>query len=306
MRDFSKFAPTFWTGITGKQIRELGVDAQLLAVYLFTNPHTNMFGLYYLPLPFINHETAISLPKISAALVKLQSIGFCRYDKTSEYIWVLEMAGFQIGDLKPEDNRFKALPRAWQGLPSNPFIGDFFEKYGLKYGLERRAYKGLMEPSGSPQIIERETETERERDISQGPSPSPAGLPPKFLFDLWNKMAPQSLARASLLSDSRKRTVTRRLQENPDAAFWVGVMNKVRGSPLLRGDVPRQDGSPWKATFDWILNPTNLTKIIEGNYDDTNNRSQKPSSFMDRELHQGDASSKVVEVPGVFRGVEQT
>jgi hypothetical protein len=50
MRDYAKVAPTFWNGETGKKIRELGRDAQVVALYLITCPSSNWIGLYYLPL----------------------------------------------------------------------------------------------------------------------------------------------------------------------------------------------------------------------------------------------------------------
>jgi len=162
MRDYARVIPTYWTGDTGKEIRDLGIEAQLLGLYLMTNPHANMFGLYYLPLPFIVHETGLSAKKVGLALAKLQSIGFCRYDAKAEFIWVVEMATYQIGNMDPEDNRLKGLRRAWEALPNNPFSGPFFEKYGSAYGLERRASKGLNGGTGSPQIIEQEKEQDVE------------------------------------------------------------------------------------------------------------------------------------------------
>ncbi len=44
-------------------------------------------------------------------------------------------------------------------------------------------------------------------------------------------------------------------------------MAKVNLSPLLRGE-----SGGWKASFDWILNPSNLVKIVEGNYDANKHR----------------------------------
>jgi hypothetical protein len=166
MREFAQVLPTFWTGDTGRAIKGRP-ELQTLALYLITCPHANAFGLYYLPLPFITHETGLTEKKILAGFKELSD--FCRYDTASEFVWVIGMAGFQIGNMEANDNRMKGLQRAWQGLPANPFTADFWAKYGERYGFERRASKGLakglpraFEGSGSPQIIETETETETE------------------------------------------------------------------------------------------------------------------------------------------------
>ena len=41
------------------------------------------------------------------------------------------------------------------------------------------------------------------------------------------------------------------------------AFEKVESSGFLKGDK-----GDWKANFDWIMKSGNLTKILEGNYDD--------------------------------------
>ncbi|MBV9575320.1 MAG: hypothetical protein JO149_01710 [Gammaproteobacteria bacterium] len=89
MRDFAKVSPQFWISEHGKQIKELGVAAQLIAFYLSTNPHASMIGIYYLPLTFIAHETGIDINEVKITLDKLSEIDFCTYDNRTEYIWVI-------------------------------------------------------------------------------------------------------------------------------------------------------------------------------------------------------------------------
>lgn len=165
VREYAQVAPTFWIGDTGKQIRKCGPEAQLLALYLITSPHANMFGLYYLPMALITHETGLSAPKVKACLAKLKAVTFAQYDTDSEFVWVVEMTAYQVGNMKADDNRMKGLRRAYEALPNNPFIGQFFEKYGERYGFERRASKGLLKPSDIEMEMEQETETEQEREM---------------------------------------------------------------------------------------------------------------------------------------------
>lgn len=47
MRSYGIVKPAFWNGETGRQIRAVGADAQLVALYLMTNPHANAIGMYY-------------------------------------------------------------------------------------------------------------------------------------------------------------------------------------------------------------------------------------------------------------------
>ena len=85
---------------------------------------------------------------------------------------------------------------------------------------------------------------------------------PEDLVNLWNEAAHKNLPRVQLLTESRKRKCNTRLAEHPEQEFWNGLMAKINRSPLLTGLA----GS-WKCTFDWILEPSNMTKILEGNYE---------------------------------------
>lgn len=147
------------------------------------------------------------------------------------------------------------------------YVGDYLRaKYRLKPDkLEaiKRYWSG-----NSPEIARSKTEQDEMRgeeikkDICQ-PGPNASGPTPEDLIKLWNKKAHPNLPRVALLTETRKRHAKARLQEHPEQKFWDELINQVNFSPLLRGE--RGD---WKATFDWILNPQNLAKVVEGNYNE--------------------------------------
>lgn len=87
MRDYASFSSSFWTGETGRKLHG-DPAAQVLAAYLINNRHSNLIGLYYLPLIYVAHETGLSDAVVLAALAKLEVLEFCRYDRTTEYVWV--------------------------------------------------------------------------------------------------------------------------------------------------------------------------------------------------------------------------
>lgn len=64
------------------------------------------------------------------------------------------------------------------------------------------------------------------------------------------------------LSDKRKSHLMQRIKEyKPDKV--IEVIRKANASDFLRG----KNNNKWQATFDWIINPSNFLKILEGNYD---------------------------------------
>lgn len=167
MRDYSKVLPKFWIGETGKKIKAAGQETQLTALYLITSPHSNMVGIYYLPITFIAHETGIHHDSVKKALQSLIEIGFCSYDEEKEYVWVHEMAVHQMGaQLKQNDNRVKSINKTCQKLPTLRFLKQFYEKYSVSLCLE--AHKNIkFEEAPSKPLLSQEQEQEQEQEKEQ-------------------------------------------------------------------------------------------------------------------------------------------
>jgi len=144
MNGYAKVEPTFWIGETGKALRKAGVEAQIVALYLLTNPHANPLGLYYCPVMFVAHETGLGMEGALKGLRRGFEGGFCSYDEASEMVWVYEMARYQIADsLKAGDNRTKWIQGEYDSLPGNPFLKPFFDKYAEAFHLsEMRGANG--------------------------------------------------------------------------------------------------------------------------------------------------------------------
>jgi len=137
MRDYSAVVPTFWTGKTGREIRALGPECQVIALYLLTSPHSNMIGLYYLPKLFIAHETGLTIEGASKALVSLSKAQFCTYDEESETVFIHEMARYQIGaDLVATDKRVKGVENELKKFHNNPLLNAFLKRYAEPYHLD--------------------------------------------------------------------------------------------------------------------------------------------------------------------------
>jgi len=137
MREYSKVRPYFWIGSTGRGLRG-DAEAQVLALYLMTSPHSNMLGAFYCPMAFITLETGLSEEGASKALRSLERANFCLFDPKSEYIWVIEMARNQIGDkLSKNDNRVKGVAKDYAALPNLPFLKGFFDHYKDIFYLEK-------------------------------------------------------------------------------------------------------------------------------------------------------------------------
>lgn len=149
---YFKISSRFWNGETGKKIRLMGPEIQVLAFYLMSSPHANMSGVYYIPTCTIAHETGLTLEGASKGLQRLFDVGFCVYDEASEHVWVYEMASYQIEKkLKHDDNRVIAINKIYRNLPKLPFLKDFFEKYKECFHLKNKEEnEAPLKPLQSP------------------------------------------------------------------------------------------------------------------------------------------------------------
>ena len=134
MRTFSTIRSQFWSGTTGKAITIAGKDTRILATYLLTCEHANMLGLYRLPVLYIAEETGLKRKEILTAFENLKAIGFAHYDEGAEFVWVVEMARYQLGLLPGEpvkegDKRRHAVAKLYKQLPTNPFLAAFYDRY---------------------------------------------------------------------------------------------------------------------------------------------------------------------------------
>lgn len=86
----------------------------------------------------------------------------------------------------------------------------------------------------------------------------------KSIVDKFNTLLSPPLPRVITISDARKRMIKSRVSEY-GLETVEKVFNNVYNSKFLRGE--SENG--WKCYFDWIFNPRNFVKILEGNYADT-------------------------------------
>lgn len=79
---------------------------------------------------------------------------------------------------------------------------------------------------------------------------------------LWNDGAPAGIPRIRDVDGTRRKKVLARCADHGGTTWLSDALAKVRSSPFLRGE------RGFKASFDWIIEPGNLRKVLEGNYDD--------------------------------------
>ena len=111
--------------------------------------------------------------------------------------------------------------------------------------------------------IEKDIETEKEKDNNKTQKA-------QEILDLYHKTCP-SLPKVLKLTDKRIKLVNARLKEYTIEQI-TDVFEKAEASDFLKNG-----SGTWKgADFEWILNPNNFIKIMEGNY---KNKTENKSGY---------------------------
>ncbi|WP_218813542.1 hypothetical protein [Rickettsiella endosymbiont of Dermanyssus gallinae] len=140
----------------GKKIKDCGLEAKVLALYLMACSHTNMICFYYLPFFFIAHETGMPLDGVSKGIKELIEIKFCSYDAETDHVWVHDMAANELGALKKSDNLVKNINKIYKKLPNIPLRMAFYERY-----------RDLFHLGPSKPLRSQEQDQEQEQDQKQ-------------------------------------------------------------------------------------------------------------------------------------------
>ena len=292
MRDYAKVAPKMWHGKTMKALRR-GPEGLIVAMYLMTSPSSNMLGLFAQPVLYMAHETGLGEEGARKGLQQCIDAEFCSYDEESEFVWVREMAGYQIAsELKSGDKRTIGIRKDYEALPDNPFLGEFFDRYALAFHLKtRRGNEGPYQAPSMPhrsQEQEQEQEQEKEQEQDTEPSASSAAKPPtnagpKCEYDeivaIYHDVLP-NLPGVKLVGTSRKKAMKswwdwilrskkpsgeRRATTADEALDWIReYFELATHNDFLMGRGARGgDHANWKCDFDFLLTERGMRHVIE-------------------------------------------
>ena len=134
---------------------------------------------------------------------------------------------------------------------------------GRKEGREGKGKEGK----------ELEANASVDRDAVNTPSLPPC--PYDQIVNAYAEALPQ-LQQVAVVSDARRRSMNARWREVCAAEkftqaegvqYFRDYFGHCATSPFLVGNgSPDRSGRVWKADFDWLLNPQNFVKVIEGKY----------------------------------------
>jgi hypothetical protein len=144
--------------------------------------------------------------------------------------------------------------------------------------LDQMSSKLVKPPSEKPTISKADSprldsESDSKEKIRESPPPPIENS--DTVLRTWNALASdRHLPHIHMLTEPRRKALRLRLIELGGPDGWLVLLDKIRASKFLCG----HDGK-WTVTFDWLMKPSNLAKVMEGNYDDRQAKSSLADTF---------------------------
>ena len=88
-------------------------------------------------------------------------------------------------------------------------------------------------------------------------------VPYKKIQEIFIETCP-SFSKIMAINGQRKKAVGARWNEHKDIEVFKALFEKAEASSFMKGRNERN----WTADFDWMMKPTNFSKVLEGRYDD--------------------------------------
>lgn len=145
----------FWSD---PKIRKLSAQAKLLFVYLITNSHTHVSGIYHLSSATMAYESGLKNPSLDTLCDTLSSAGLVRFDDENEVVWVKNMMRYQG---KGEKNERSAAFHL-NDLHNSLLIKDFLETYPQVLAYAKIPYRSGIQAKDADATPEQEQEQEQE------------------------------------------------------------------------------------------------------------------------------------------------
>jgi hypothetical protein len=114
---YSRISARFWI-----DTKNWGDRNQLVALYLLTNAHRTMEGLYHLPLGYLCADLSLSPKQATAALEVIERYGLVSYDDINEVVFIRK--ALKHGAPKT-GNHIKGAIRRLKAVPPSPLWNAF-------------------------------------------------------------------------------------------------------------------------------------------------------------------------------------
>ena len=241
-------------------------------LYLLTNPQTNQLGIYKLPIKLAAFQLGYSNEQVIVLLDRFENVlKQIKYNKETQEVAIAYFLNHSvISGGTPVMNCAKKDLNNVKDTKLIDFVIEKMKNKTITNDTVEKIIDLLKEKSNKKENILNENENDNGNDNDNGNGVSDAvsdAVSEKTLkktnyssvIDLYNNIC-ISLPKVTKITERRKKAIKSMLNSfNESEIEQIFIL--AEESDFVSG---RQND--WKASFDWLLNITNATKVIEGNY----------------------------------------
>jgi uncharacterized phage protein (TIGR02220 family) len=296
----------FWTD--DKVVNMFSPEDKYFMLYLLTNPHTTQIGIYPFNVKIAAFETGYSQEAILVLLDRFQSkYNILKWSNETGEIAIRNFLKHSI--IKGGKPVFDCLKREYKGVKNkallvyvwesvkdsaNETVLQFFDSININE-LENDndidndndndndvswTIRGrFVDESSKPKVVNMKRNANKDNIVIQN------------VINLYNEIC-VSLPSVLKVTDRRKSAINARLKDGYTMDDFKNVFELAEKSDFLTGE----NDNGWTANLDWLMNPTNIVKVLEGNY------KNKPSSGKNSHSHTGygNGANEAVNKQGTY------
>jgi hypothetical protein len=265
MRDYGVVRVRFWDWAKRKG---LSIDARTMALYLLTCPHANSLGCFRLPMAYLCDDLGINQRAAAATLEQLAATGFIHRDEESGWTWLTD---YLEHNPIPNRNVGKAIEKLLAQVPSTvAFYAALLEAMsanGLDGDLIETLSKRLPNGIDTVSRAEKPITQIQDQDLTHDQTHEQTGAAAPIVVDETDDAkAFAEFVRCAeefgwpqprRLDPDRRKKLNARLAEQ-GLEGWRQMLANARASDFLR--------TKFALKLDWVLEPKNFRKVLEGNY----------------------------------------
>lgn len=284
MREYGVLQCSFWQSDDARTLSDAG---KLLAAYLVTGPHSNGLGCYRLPDGYVMADFGWTVDKVTKAFEELSRNGFAyRFESVvfiPNFLRWNKIANPKVAAARQKE--FEALPKG----DAKSRVARALLEFGNHISDQFRTVLDTVSQTVSQTVSKQEqnrtepigTEPGRANGMANGHALQLNGSTANGHADLHEEIVAvyhevlADLPGVKVWNDTRRRKLDARIADTvkrgkpadrPD--YWREYFAKVARSDFLCG---RKGG--WRCPgLEWLVEESNFTKVIEGAYENTQQR----------------------------------
>lgn len=271
MRDYGKVYSRFWQN---RDVKRWSDGAKLAAVYLLTSPHANLVGIYYLPADYAAVDMGMEVGDVVKAFGELATHDFIAYDRESQWVWVRQFVAWNAFESpKVSISAARTLATLPNALPWYREALERVKRDGRWFSTDCAAQIDAMleaHDAGKRVLLDDVSDVgddenggDEAMSLLAAVDDAPDDVTAAIIA--WNGFAAKhDLAKVEHVTAERKSKLRQRLKECGGLEGWRKALERASASSFLLG----MNDRGFFIDFDFMLQKSKFTKLMEGSYDD--------------------------------------